>query len=207
MWVRPGTMDAVTLWDVVRNGFHLPPQPIDCRTIVSLGANAGYTTAHYACTYPRARIVAVEMDSDNARLCERNTEFARDRVAIVNAAIWSHDGSIEYQGADVHDLRIAAFEGAAAPPPSAQARQSRAIVIGTLFAEHRLGHVDFLKMDIEGAESAVFAGNLDWLTNVHSILIEVHPPATREMCQTVLERAGFRVSHFQFDHEAVFGLR
>ncbi len=209
--VRPQTMDAVTLWDAVFNGFHLPPVPLDCRSIVELGANAGYTTAHYACKFPQAKILAVEMDSDNVKICEKNTEFARDRVTIISAAIWSSDGFIEYGGDNVHDLRICALGGestetVASAAPTA-VRKAPAITIGTLLNEHHIPHVDFMKMDIEGAEAAVLNADLSWLKKVQAILIEIHPPATREMCQSILKREGFRVSYFQFDHEALFGIR
>ncbi len=203
--LRPGSMDAVTLWDVVRNRFHLPPQPVPCGTIVSLGANAGYATTDFACRYPQARILAVEMDADNARMCERNTNFAAGRVTVVNAAIWSSDGTVDYGGQDVHDLRVSSLgdDGTAAAP----SRRARAISIDTLFAEHHVQSVDFLKMDIEGAEAEVFAGKTGWLQKVRAILVEIHPPATPAMCQAALERAGFRVSHHHLDHEAVFGIR
>ena len=205
--LRPGSMDAVTLWDVLHNRFHLPPEPLVCHTIVSLGANAGYATTDFACRYPQARIVAVEMDRDNALLCEQNTEFARERVTVVNAAIWSTDGSVHYGGKDVHDLRISSLGKDAGAPAAPDARRARAICIPTLFAEYHVEHVDFLKMDIEGAEAAVFASNTEWLQKVRAILVEVHPPATPAMCGAALEREGFRVSHHHLDHEAVFGIR
>jgi FkbM family methyltransferase len=205
--IRPRSMDAVTLWDVLKNRFHLPPESLTCRTIVSLGANAGYATTDFACRYPQARIVAVEMDRENALQCERNTAFARDRVTVVNAAIWSTDGDVYYRGRDVHDLRISALDGDGAAPAVTDERRARAISIATLFAEHHLEHVDFLKMDIEGAEAAVFGGDAQWLRKVGAILVEVHPPATPALCQAVLEREGFRVSHHHLDHEAVFGIR
>lgn len=205
--LRPGSMDAVTLWDVLHNRFHLPPEPLVCHTIVSLGANAGYATTDFACRYPQARIVAVEMDRDNALLCEQNTEFARERVTVVNAAIWSTDGSVHYGGMDVHDLRISSLGKDAGAPAVPDDRRARAICIPTLFAEYHVEHVDFLKMDIEGAEAAVFASNTEWLQKVRAILVEVHPPATPAMCGAALERAGFRVSHHHLDHEAVFGIR
>lgn len=205
--LRPGSMDAVTLWDVVKHRFHLPPQPIPCATIVSLGANAGYATTDFACRYPEARIVAVEMDADNARMCERNTQFARDRVTVVNAAIWPTDGVVDYSGEDVHDLRVSSLgaEGAATLPR--HVRHARAISIPTLLAEHHVETVDFLKMDIEGAEAAVFAADTGWLQKVRAILVEIHPPATPAQCQAAFEREGLRVSHHHLDHEAVFGIR
>src|SRR5262245_18098994 len=50
---RPGTTDALVLWDTFGGRYHLPPAPLkpDC-VICDLGANAGYTAAHFASLYP-----------------------------------------------------------------------------------------------------------------------------------------------------------
>jgi FkbM family methyltransferase len=145
------------------------------------------------------------MDADNARLCEQNTAFARDRVRVVNAAIWSSDGVVEYDGDDVNELRVTTLDAATVAP--ATARRARATSVPTLFAEHGITAVDFMKMDIEGAEAAVLGADVSWLAAVRAILIEVHPPATVSGCRDVLDRHGFRVSQFQLDHPTLFGVR
>jgi Methyltransferase FkbM domain len=43
-----------------------------------------------------------------------------------------------------------------------------------LLAEFALDRVDFLKMDIEGSEFAVFTGDIGWLHKVNCIAMEVH---------------------------------
>lgn len=37
------------------------------------------------------------------------------------------------------------------------------------------GSIDFMKMDIEGSEFALFEGDLNWLSNVRRLAMEVHP--------------------------------
>ena len=59
---RPGTSDPDVLWDTFGEKYHLPPValPADCY-IVDLGANVGYTMAHFAFLYPRATVLGVEL--------------------------------------------------------------------------------------------------------------------------------------------------
>ena len=65
----------------------------------------------------------------------------------------------------------------------------------SLFDEHGLDEIDFVKMDIEGAEAVVFHGPLDWLQRVRAIKIELHEPMTYDVCATLLAREGFDCRH------------
>ena len=52
--------------------------------------------------------------------------------------------------------------------------------------------VDYLKMDIEGAEAELMKGDTSWLEHVRAINIEVHsPPADYDTIKEILERNGF----------------
>ena len=49
-----------------------------------------------------------------------------------------------------------------------------AITVGELMDRYGLQHVDFLKMDIEGAEFAIFGDAAPWLERVDNLAMEVH---------------------------------
>jgi hypothetical protein len=42
------------------------------RTILDCGANVGYTSAYLLTGYPSARVIAVEPDAENCRICAEN---------------------------------------------------------------------------------------------------------------------------------------
>ena len=181
LWVRPATVDATTLWDAFALHFHLPAADGPFRTIVDLGANAGYTAADLATRYPAARIVAVELDGGNAALARQNLESFAPRVTVIHAGVWSSTGTITYGGVKVDDYAIG--HGAQSAP---------AISPADLVRQYDLGVVDYLKMDIEGAEYDVLPLCLGAMTIRH-LQIEVHPPATLEYCRELLEAHGFSV--------------
>jgi len=189
---RPGTTDLSTMYDVFVKQYHLPPARLELpRCIVDLGANVGYTAAHFASLYPSARILGVEMEAANHELATRNTASWSDRVTIIQAAVWSQDGYATFGGASEDGYAVSAWVAGGPCSPPAGAVRSRSVE--SILREHRIDRVDYLKMDIEGAEKEVLLdGPTDWLGNVHSMSVEIHDGADMVPYVRTLENAGFR---------------
>jgi FkbM family methyltransferase len=187
---RPGTTDARVLWDTYGRGDQLPPNPLPGRcTVVDLGANVGYTAAHLAALYPQSRIVAVEMDRQNLDLARSNLLGSPAECRLVHAAVWSSDGEVSYGGEEAWGFRVGELDGGNGATRRAPARS-----LNSIFEEHGLDLVDYLKMDIEGAEAAVFEGPMEWADRVRAMRVELHPPATWERCSATLTAHGFECS-------------
>jgi FkbM family methyltransferase len=186
---RPGTSDPWVLWDAFRSQFHLTPRPLPADAcVVDLGANVGYTAAHFASLYPAGRVIAVEMDGANAALAARNLAAFGPRVVLLQAAVWSEDGEISYSGGEEQGFRAAPLDAGG----SGQQTKVPARSIDSIFRQFNVEAVDYLKMDIEGAEAVVLDGPLDWARRVQALKVEIHPPATRDACTAALTRVGFR---------------
>jgi len=69
-----------------------------------------------------------------------------------------------------------------------------AITVEELMKTYDIQHVDFLKMDIEGAEFAIFRDSVQWLDEVDNFAMEVHNTVgdPTEIIQR-LQQKGFRV--------------
>jgi FkbM family methyltransferase len=185
LFCRPQTMDAITLWDAFFYAYHLPVPGMHVSSVIlDLGANAGYTAASLATRYPRARVIAVEMDADNAAVCARNVAQFGDRCEVIHAAIWSAGGSVTYGGGNVHDFAIGAGS-------ATSSRTAPAITVDEVMDQRSIAAVDYVKMDIEGAEASVLRPPISWAARVNSLSLEVHPPATFDWCRDVLTDAGF----------------
>ncbi|MEO7963704.1 MAG: FkbM family methyltransferase [Gemmatimonadaceae bacterium] len=166
--------------------FHLPPVELRAHaTILDLGSNVGYTVAHLAHVFPTARVIGVEMDAANFALAQYNTAAFGDRVALLRAAVWTHDGEIAYSGDEDDAFTVSGDVGS---------RRAPSIRIDTLLNAYGVDRVDYVKMDIEGAEAAIVAEPAPWLDRVDSLKIEVHPPATLVALRAVLEGRGFTCS-------------
>ncbi|MEO6805463.1 MAG: FkbM family methyltransferase [Edaphobacter sp.] len=71
---------------------------------------------------------------------------------------------------------------------------SLAITVDELMKSYGLHHIDFLKMDIEGAEFDIFRDSAKWLDNVDNLAMEVHH-AVGNPAEIIdrLQQKGFRV--------------
>ncbi|MDC0317541.1 FkbM family methyltransferase [bacterium] len=191
------------MWDVFHFGYHLPSKNlVSCKTIVSLGANAGFTTANFGYLFPEARILAVELDAENVSLCRKNTSHLGDRCRVEHAGVWYHDGELKYGGENVHEFSINRHE-----KQNQDSLAAPAITIKSLFDAHSINHVDYLKMDIEGAEAEIFDAELDWVEKVSAINLELHPPAEREHCRKKLEDVGFVCEDHSSHPNSIFAYR
>jgi len=66
-----------------------------------------------------------------------------------------------------------------------------AITISKILDANGWDEVDFVKMDIEGAEEKVFSDGSSWEKRVKCIKVEIHPPYTVQACIKDLENMGF----------------
>jgi FkbM family methyltransferase len=162
------------------------------RTILDLGANIGVTVADLAALYPDARILGVELDGDNFELARQNTARWADRVAIVHGAVWTEDGHIAYGGdSGEHAYRVVPAMKSESSVIAEVPAFSMSTLIDRLAAD---GSVDYVKMDVEGAEAFLLAGGSAWGERVRCIKVEVHLPYDVASCSRELERMGFAVT-------------
>jgi len=198
--VRQGTKDYCAVRDTFAGRYHLPPAGITPETILDLGANIGMTMAHLAVLYPRARIIGVELDADNAALCRENVRPWADRCKLVEGAAWSADGEVMYErrrGCE-QGFHVTRQHGNATAP---------AISLNTLLGRHGWDRVDFVKMDIEGAEQQVLRRATEWAERVRSIKVEVHGAYTMNDCAGDLRALGFDTRFDDRHWAAVIGQR
>jgi FkbM family methyltransferase len=191
---RPGTRDKSSLEDLLFHQVYLPPRTLhNPRVILDLGSNVGYTVAHLAVLYPSARVVGVELDSENYALALCNIQPWRDRVTLINAAIWSSNGYVDFSGHGQDAYRVLSPEdggaGQGAPPVR---KQAKSVTVATLMRDLGLPRIDYVKMDIEGAEAElVLRADGAWMDKVDAMKIELHNLDYRDFDRALSAR-GFR---------------
>src|SRR3954463_5702055 len=67
--------------------------------------------------------------------------------------------------------------------------------------------IDYVKMDIEGAEARVLKENVEWAERARAIKVEVHEPYSVEGCTEDLRRLGFETHPLPTRRGGVTGLR
>lgn len=181
--LRPGTSDVWVLSDALSAANHLPPTSMTPAVIWDLGCNIGVTLADFAWRFPGARIVGVEPDPASAALARENTRVWAERCRVIEAAVWTSDGRHAFD-------TTAGFEYGSKLVSGGGVTVSTS-TLPTLLAEEE--RVDFLKMDIEGAEASVLAAGEEWAAKVSCMRVETHAPYSPRECANALGRLGFEV--------------
>jgi FkbM family methyltransferase len=169
LWARAGTSDIETFEEVfLMRQYDLPFAGFEPRNILDLGANIGYASVYFAARWPQARILAVEPATSNLVLLDKNTR-PWNRIACLQAAVWSHPSWVQVSNPTdaPNAFRVS------------ESRDSRrenipAYTISQLIERQECGHLDLLKMDVEGAEAGIFQNASAWLDRVKVLIIELH---------------------------------
>ena len=123
---------------------------------VDIGANIGYYTLLMARTVgPEGRVIAFEPDAENARILRKNLEAnGYSNVTVVEAAVAEAEGVVRLHLADGNSVnhRLSADEDGRATV------EIPAVTLDEWLAVHDITRVDFIKLDIEGAETRALAG-------------------------------------------------
>lgn len=167
--------------------------------IIDCGANIGISVLEWKTRWPLARILCFEPDPDSFRLLNMNIEDNDiPGVKCINAAVADFDGTATLygdlgKGADARGNSIEAAWGQRRGTSTTQVRCRRLspYLTGTT--------VDFLKLDIEGAEQRVVGEIATQLDQVGALYVEVHE--TDELAATnsvagvshLLASAGFTI--------------
>ena len=154
--------------------------------IYDCGANVGMSVLYLKELYPQARIKAFEAEPKIAELLVKNLQQNNiTDVEIVAKAVWIDDAGVEF-GSEAADSSSIYSTAAKRLVPSLRLRDH-------LAQETR---IDFLKIDIEGAEIAVVPDCRDVLHKVQHLFIEFHAylnqPQSLKTIVEVLEENSFR---------------
>ncbi len=160
---------------------HINPYIIDC------GANLGMSIIYLKSLYPDAIITAFEADDYIFDFLKRNMEsYGLEDVELINKAVWNADGSMSFfdEGGSGGRLEKTAEDRAFKTVETTRLKK---------YLTHR--KVDFLKIDIEGAEYEVISDCKNELKNVENIFLEYHSfgDKTQNLHQILetLQSAGF----------------
>lgn len=175
-------------------------------TFVDIGANTGYYTLVAALGIgERGKVVAFEPSPFNVAILQRNVGLNNLRnVTVEDKALSSGEDDVELYLSSINagDHRI--YDGHDDDFYNAGRARSRIRVPSVTldgYLSGRIGGVDVIKMDVQGAELDVLKGMIGTLSsNEHVILMSEYWPHGLERCAgnpmdflTTLDRLGFRI--------------
>lgn len=137
----------------------LPPQAyvLDC------GANIGLSVIYIKEKFPDANVIAFEPDTNNYRLLRQNVQaFGFQQVQLEEKAVWTANTELLFESEGNMGSRIGTGDSGG--------KKTRAVRLKDFINKR----VDFLKMDIEGAEYEVIKDIADKLHLVDQMFVEYH---------------------------------
>jgi FkbM family methyltransferase len=160
------------------------PKPL----VIDCGANIGLSIIYFKRLHPDATVIAFEPDSQAFAALQRNV--ARLSVAdttLHNKAVWTENAELDFMFEGADSGRVGHVEDGFTTYKVAAVR----------LRDFLTTKIAFLKMDIEGAETAVLADCEDLLHMVDSLFVEYHSfvsdEQTLHILTNLLHRAGFRL--------------
>lgn len=157
--------------------------------IIDCGANIGLSVIYFKHLFPSCKILTFEPDKKAVEVLLHNIQsFGFSDVQVIEKAVWNSDTTIEFMAEGADGGRVVVTEG----------HDFSKYVVSTARLRDYLNQVvDFLKIDIEGAETEVILDCKDLLSNVRNLFIEYHSfadrPQTLHTILDILSLAGFRV--------------
>jgi FkbM family methyltransferase len=161
----------------------------DTPAILDCGANIGLSCIYFKQLYPRCSICAYEADPYIYDVLRENiASFGLKDIELLNCAVTGHAGSVTFRSDGADGGRVS-IEG------ECGGRQMvRAVALRDILASH---HFDFIKIDIEGAETEALNGCQGLLGSAVGVFVEFHSIAGRPqelgLLISMFEREGFRL--------------
>ncbi|QSE98442.1 FkbM family methyltransferase [Fulvivirga lutea] len=143
--------------------------------IIDAGANIGLTTLYLKSIFPDAIVIALEPNKSTFLRMRNNFELNGClNVISLNIGIWNSNAFLipDNTFRDGQDWSFRLIESDSKSNQNIEVRS-----LESLLDEYKWDVVDFLKVDIEGAESKLFENKelvQNWLPRVKAIAIEIH---------------------------------
>jgi FkbM family methyltransferase len=194
--VRVNTSDALMIWEVwkakVYDDVRIPILEGD--VVVDIGAHIGAFAVRAARQAHRGKVYSYEAARSTYLMLEKNRKLnSLENLSIENSAVSNRRGEMHlYMPANNSIL------GSLRQDTSGFKEMVQAITFSDIIAEHALERVDFLKIDVEGAEfDILFACSDEIFAKIQRMVIEYHEfegdKRSHQDLVNLLDSQGFKV--------------
>jgi len=196
---RSGTSDFYVFYQIfVEREYSCIDDFFPVGLVIDGGAYAGYSSAYFLSRFRDSYVIAVEPDPGNYSMMLKNLKPYKNRVKMLNSAIWSHYAPLTMSESKYRD----------GEPWSLHVRECRpgettlffGLDIGSIFKESGYSRISILKIDIEGAEAVIFSSPAykTWIDKVDVMVIELHDDSSFGKCSEIffsaMEKEDFEIS-------------
>lgn len=172
------------------------PFTINPANIIDAGANIGLSSVLLKKKYPSARVICIEPESGNFELLKRNTSGFED-VYLHQNGLWSKSAYLNIINPNQSNWAFITQE-----TDDENNYDVHSVSIKDIMNQYEIDTIDILKVDIEGSEMELFSRNAhEWLGATKLIIIEIHSPPYRKICERKLSEFGFDHIHSRGEND------
>ena len=169
LYFRKGSKDYETFEEIFLKNIYDITLPFSPQTIVDAGANVGFASIFFKLKYPKADILAIEIENRNIKMIKKNTSQISN-FEVISKALYNrkayfnienpYNATNSFQINETNDLSSFDIES---------------VTVDEILTYKNWETIDLLKIDIEGAEKQLFEDNYEnWLPKVKVIMVETH---------------------------------
>ncbi len=173
------------------------------KIILDAGANIGTSAIFFARKYPDATILAIEPESENFALLEKNTRDYKNVISI-QAALWGSPGKRMIRDPFSGTWGFTVSDTSSRSEETGQ--EVECVTIPYLMEKYGFDRIDLLKMDIEGGEKDIFENASEWIDRVDVITVELHDRICMG-CDRAFYLATKDFTHFEKGREKITAYR
>jgi len=176
-------------------------QPEDGETVLDVGANIGlYTVRASRLVGSQGKVIAIEAEPANFDALLLNLKLNQtNNVIPLNLAAWNRETML-----DLHLFDCVQSHSLVSIPEEAHLRTIRveARPLDRVLEELGVESVDWVKIDVEGAEVEVLQGLEKTMSRSPNLklLVEVHTNETAEKCLSLLKKRGYEIRWIDGNH-------
>lgn len=161
---RDAPVFLISIKELFINEFYKFKPTTDRPRIIDCGSYIGTSILYFKVNYPNAIVTGFEPDETNYDVIKKNLEtWNFTDTSVMNAAIWINNESISFNS-----------KGSMASRIETDANENKKVVKCVRLKDLLNEEIDFLKIDIEGAEYAVLKDCSDSLSKVKNLFVEYH---------------------------------
>lgn len=159
----------------------------DIEVIIDAGANIGLATIYMKNLFPNARVFAIEPETDNFNMLIKNTGRYNNVTTIRKALSEDNRGLYLVDTGRGFD----AFQTKKNHGDQDLSHKIKSISVHDIMQQYSLDKLDFVKIDIEGAEAYCINDNATrWIASTKCLAVEIHEhlvPGVEKSIRNVLK--------------------
>ena len=170
---------------------------LQVNVIVDAGANVGFSSLYFFAYYTQAKFICLEPNSKTLKALSANISknIPEKQFLLLQKALWNKQMTL-CGDSNFRDGKDWSFH---VKEPVDVIGDIEGITVNSLIHDYSLDEIDFLKIDIEGAEAQLFSNRQEiekWIGKINIISMEIHDETdARFKIENMLQDFGFRIFH------------